>query len=158
MINIPQYLQLAIRLLLVIILSSNCSRTQHANRQHLTKEQQLIKLRQEEAILIAQLKENVQPSQWQILNRKVIRELREYPPKAAQELEVSIGMRSDLNRSLQQFKAGDLDAQEKGADVLVQLMRGGFRAETVEQAMDGLEKWIKLLQNFQQQHQLEKKT
>ena len=137
-------------LLFIFILTIvSCARTKR------TKQQRLHKLQREEAILVADLEKYVQPPIWSVLKAKVIREVKEYPPAADHQYEVSLKMRDDLVQALKEFKAGNLDAQERGANVLVKIIEGGFKADTVEQGLEGLEKWIKLLENLQQQHGLQ---
>jgi hypothetical protein len=151
-----KYIQLVARLLLLVILVANCAPRQHPKEQHLTKEQQLIELKQEEAILIAQLEAYVQPAKWRILNNKTLRECKEHYPALKHQLKVSKRLKQDLRQAYDELKNGNLDAQEEIIYICRTIEVGGFKAATSGQGMNSLKHWIQLLENLEQQYQLEK--
>ena len=146
--NIPKHLSLIIGLLSLLLINNNCTRAKHL------KEQKLAKLKQQEEVLVAELEEYVQPPIWNFLKEEVVKEVKEYPPAAKHQFKTSRRMYNDLTQALEESKAGNLDAQEKVAAGLAELIEEGFKAETVEQGIKGLEKWIALLQNLKQQYEL----
>lgn len=158
--NTRQYVSLIPRLfVLLLLIGSRCTHPKHTNRQESTKlqQQELLTLQQQEKLLVAELEEYMQPASWGIFKGKIIREMKEHPSAAKHQLKTSEDVYSRLTQAIKEFKStGNFDAQEKGVAVLMELMRGGFKAETVEQGIEGLEKWIGLLQNLRRQYKLQK--
>jgi hypothetical protein len=135
---------------LLTVLFSSCSPTKHS------KEERLAKLQAEEIILTDQLKENVQTNRWHILKEKTIKELKDNPPATNHQLEISKNLQNDLLQAQNRLSEGHLNAQTELNQILHRIQKeGGFKAKTSEQARESLGKWIRLLQNFQQQHKLE---